>query len=999
MKRLVFFVLVIVFRPLISVGQSDIDPPEGTRIYNDAKALIKKGVNYYDLAKRKLGAAIGLNPDLEDSANNLIAKINVLQNAEKERAVLNERLSGVRQLEQLASSIGDNYPDRKVLILLEALRRNKNETSNESALEQEILRDLKGYYNSWALRHHWLRSFAISSDGRWLAIGGGDSVVHLWDLQRDDSNFYVLPEPANDTRELKFSPDGQWLVAVSDSRPLRAVWLNLFNMRDLAAPATQFKLIGESLKKIAFSANGFCAALFQNGIFKLYQLHDQSWEPAFLKTDTFYRVQCFSFNEDGGLLVTGDEAGRVVMWNTRSLLKEPLIIPNASRKKVEAVSFSPNSKWLVATYDQKAKDSVIGRFAKGAILWTINGAMSTLKTDTLVVNSSVAPEIVFSGDSKWLIINGHESFLRLWHLPDAIDPSPIRKYDHKLINEGVSVVRFSPDNTLLAFGTSGVGTSTGGLRIWNLRNPADAISILTGHTGSITDLAFSPDNNKLYSASADWTVRIWNTRFLTTAPIILRGHEGAVDKLLLFGQNLITVSLYRNGNNEASGSLRFYVLLPDYTPRPLENIAYVPEFSQNVQISSDDHWMGFSGNADAYLLSLTEFGAEPIKIPGWLPNPRKGIFSPRAKWVLTADFRDLSISNPDKGVSTTFSIREAGDQKYSSVYDFDREERRLAVSDLGNKVYLFQLEDSGIARIADTILVPVSRGPGKSLQPGVVFDETGNYLLVTDSIAILYKIDDMGKATKGIRLETDNETVVGGIIVRNKVILVTAKGNLFTGGTFVDEEGKLTRVKASMNGFLPAGIKTVVSEDRKWLVISAGGYCYLWKMDIPTPFRFKIISGKDDPARNTSYFIKDISFSGDNKWVAVITGMQVRDQLRLHTNYRIRLIDVAGGVPVEKPLPFARDNQYGECKFSPDSKWLAIRETDFQRPDITTSIPVALLSLTDHRPIPAPYMLYAQDHAISYMCFSRDSKLLFTSSADQSIVKCTIENRQPEFIQ
>jgi WD40 repeat protein len=324
-----------------------------------------------------------------------------------------------------------------------------------------------------------IRAVAFSPNGEWIASGGDDLVVRLWDntLKREKK---ILTGHTGWVWSVAFSPDSEFLLSASHDETVK-LW-------DVASGTEVRTLSGHTgpVRCVVFSRDGKQALTGSvDGTARL-------WEPATGNEVRSFRghtdsVESVALASDGSRALTGSQDGTVRLWDTANG-KELGQLPGP-RDWVTSVAFSPDGSQALAG-GKGGADNVL-------FLWDIK---TTREVRRFKGNPDTIWGVAFAPDGKQVASAGLDGHVRLWDVDGNGEPCVFT------IRRGVWSVAFSPDGQRLLAG--GLDQA---LFLWD-KVTGEQLRPLREQTGAVWSLAFSSDGRRLLVGGLDRDnlVRLWD---------------------------------------------------------------------------------------------------------------------------------------------------------------------------------------------------------------------------------------------------------------------------------------------------------------------------------------------------------------------------------------------------------------------------------------------------------------------------------------------------------
>jgi WD40 repeat protein len=419
--------------------------------------------------------------------------------------------------------------------------------------------DLEGHEQA-AMKGHSdvIDAIAWSPDGKTVATGGRDHVIHLWDAQTGAERA-CLRGHGTWVGALCFSPDGARLLAGTGApvlTPGACAEVKLWGVADGRLVRTLMETAEGRILSVAYSSDGRRVAAGHSGDVHVWDVDTGAQLGVFGPGQG--EMTGVSLSPDGGTLAAGSEVGGILLWD----LKTGSLAHSVRGHSGQAcVRFSPDGRRLASGGDEgvvRLWDPMTGRAhatlrghyrglirpqfdPKGTQLITASLDGTVRTWDATLEN--VPPVLI--GHTGWLcgasfhpdgrtVATGGWGGILIW---EAASGRRLREIA-PVHDGGPRAIAYSPDGRRIA--AVGLGPLA---QVWDAETGRKALAIDTGARG-VNAVVFSPDSSTLITGDDDGFVCTWH---LTSAGELrrFRAHHDAI----------ICLSLSRDGRKIATATL------------------------------------------------------------------------------------------------------------------------------------------------------------------------------------------------------------------------------------------------------------------------------------------------------------------------------------------------------------------------------------------------------------------------------------------------------------
>ncbi|HCI79662.1 MAG TPA: hypothetical protein DHW02_08225, partial [Ktedonobacter sp.] len=339
-------------------------------------------------------------------------------------------------------------------------------------------------------------TLAFSPNGKFLASGGKDCTVRIWDVDSGDQ-LNMLEGHTDWVWSVAFSRDSDMIASGSEDQSVRTWEVKTGKRLNILSGHTgRVWTVAFHAEQDIFVSGGI------DGTIRFWDV--QRGECLRILQGYMNGIRSIAYNPHKQILASAGEDYTIYLWNigngdldnhdASSQLRYRMLTGHTN--VVWAVAFHPDGQYIVTGGDDKVLR-----------LWDVK---TRTLLDARLEHDTWIRTLAFSPDGEQFASGGDDGVIHLW---DTWRRTSIaRLKGHK---NSIRAITFHPTTTLLAS-----GSVDGTIHLWQLdtlqsteltrQEQTNVHGPLAAHERGVWSLAFSPDGKLLASGSEDQTIRLWN---------------------------------------------------------------------------------------------------------------------------------------------------------------------------------------------------------------------------------------------------------------------------------------------------------------------------------------------------------------------------------------------------------------------------------------------------------------------------------------------------------
>ena len=268
-----------------------------------------------------------------------------------------------------------------------------------------------------------------------------------------------------------------------------------------------------SIKSVAITPNGQTIVTGDNdGRIKVWNGLSGQLEKTFATEEDGIKTVVIS--SDGDTIVSGGEDSRIKIWNRRSGQLERTL--EGHQEDINSIALSSNGNTIVsASNDRTIK---IWNRSTGRLEQTLEGHEESVKA------------VAVSADGNTIVSGGQDKQVKIWDGQSGKLRKSIKGHE-----EEVRSVAIDPDGRTIV---SGGGDKT--IKIWD--TSGNLQHTFQGHTSKVDSVTIDSNGQNIISGSRDRTIKIWNLQTLALEQNLTTESSSKINSIAASANNQILVS-------------------------------------------------------------------------------------------------------------------------------------------------------------------------------------------------------------------------------------------------------------------------------------------------------------------------------------------------------------------------------------------------------------------------------------------------------------------------